>query len=142
MSARYHQGLLDTNVLILWGSLDRSSLPNQLAISAVTLAELVAGLQEPRGDDLPAQLERAQRAETLQRVESQFDPLPFDVQAARAYGRVCAATRSAGRNPRGRIADLMIASTAVAAGLPLYTANPADFAGLETVLDIVAVHHP
>lgn len=80
--------------------------------------------------------------EILQRVESKFDPIPFDAAAARVYGRVASAVLAAGRKPRRRIADLMIASTAVAKGLPLYTTNPDDFVGLSELLEIAPVTRP
>lgn len=116
-------------------SLKAGDLPEQLAIAAVTMAELAAG---PHATADP--LERARRQERLQRAEATFDPLPFDADAARAYGRVYAAVAATGRKARGRRAvDLMIAATAVALQLPLYTRNPADFAGLEGLLDVVPV---
>ncbi len=111
-----------------------ADLPEEIAVSAVTLAELVAG---PLATTDPA--ERARRQDRLQRAEATFDPLPFDVAAARAYGRIYAAVVGAGREARGRRAvDLLIAATALAAELPLYTCNPDDFAHLAD-LDVVAV---
>lgn len=99
------------------------------------MAELAAG---PHATDDPG--ERARRQDRLQRTESSFDPLPFDAAAARAYGRVYAAVLAAGRKARGaRAVDLFIAATAVAAGVPLVTCNPADFRSLEGMLEIVAV---
>ena len=86
--------------------------------------------------------ERARRTETLQRTESEFDPLPFDAEAARVYGRVAAAVVAAGRKPRRRVADLLIAATAIAEDLPLYTTNPGDYTGLDKLLRIVPVTHP
>lgn len=110
-------------------------LPEQLAVAAVTMAELAAG---PHATADP--LERARRQERLQRAEATFDPLPFDADAARAYGRVYATVAATGRKARGRRAvDLMVAATAVALQLPLYTRNPANFAGLEGLLDVVSV---
>jgi predicted nucleic acid-binding protein len=89
-----------------------------MAISAVTLAELSAGPHEVRRNDehdlYDEHEERARRTETLQRAESEFDPVPFDAEAARTYGRVTAAVVAAGRKPRRRITDLMIAATAIA----------------------------
>jgi hypothetical protein len=79
------------------------------------------------------------RLETLQRAESEFDPVPFDAEAARIYGRVTAAVIAAGRKPRGRAVDLMIAATAIAERLPLYTTSPADFTGLDSLLELIAV---
>ena len=99
------------------------------------VAELAAG---PHATADPA--ERARRQDRLQRAEATFEPLPMDAEVARAYGRVYAAVAASGRKARGRRAvDLMIAATAVAAGLPLYTRNPDDFVGLSDLLDIVAV---
>src|SRR5579859_6872087 len=107
-------------------------------ISAITLAELSAGPHEVRRNDEPdaydEHAERARRLEVLQRAESEFDPVPFDTEAARIFGRVSAAVIAAGRKPRGRVAGLMIAATAIAEGLPLFTTNPADFAGLGELL--------
>ncbi|MGH2599832.1 MAG: type II toxin-antitoxin system VapC family toxin [Dehalococcoidia bacterium] len=131
------RGLLDTNILILRRLIDSAQLPAVLLISAVSLAELSAG---PHRTDDPE--ERARRLDALQRAESEFDPLPFDTEAARAYGKVYAAVSAAGRNPRGRVADLLIASVAVANRLSLYTTNPRDFKGLEKLLTVVAVDHP
>lgn len=86
--------------------------------------------------------ERARRLDLLQRAENEVDPIPFGVEAARAYGQVAAAVIGAGRNPRRRAVDPMIASVAIAEGLPLFTTNPADFAGLEHLLTVVAVTRP
>jgi predicted nucleic acid-binding protein len=143
---RHEQGLLDTNIVILRRWVDPAELPDEMAISAVTLAELSAGPHEVRGDDeqqvYEEHAERARRLEILQRAENEFDPIPFDAEAARIYGRVAAAVIGAGRKPRRRFADLMIASTAIAEELPLFTTNPKDFAGLDTVLTIVPVNRP
>ena len=115
--------------------IDESALPLELAVSAVTMAELAAG---PHATTDPA--ERARRQDRLQRAEATFEPLPVDADVARAYGRVYATLLASGRKPRGRRAlDLLIAATAVAAGLPLYTRNPSDFGGLSEVVEIVAV---
>jgi len=86
--------------------------------------------------------ERARRLDVLQRAENEFDPIPFDSEAARAFGQVTAAVVAAGRTPRCRTAGLMIASTAIAAGLPLFTMNPGDFAGLTGLLRVVPVTRP
>ena len=129
------RGLIDTSALIELGGVDVTDLPAELAISSVTLAELAAG---PHATDDPD--ERARRQDRLERAQALFDPLPFARDEARAYGRVYAAVRGAGRSARGRrFADLMIAATALAAGLPVYTRNPKDFAGLERLLKIVPV---
>jgi predicted nucleic acid-binding protein len=138
--------MLDTNILILRRWLDPAELPDEMAISAITLAELSAGPHEVRGKDeqnsYDEHAERARRLEILQRVESEFDPVPFGTEAARIFGRVTAAVIAAGRRPRGRIVDLMIAAIAIAEGLPLYTTNPADFAGLDDLVSIVPVTRP
>lgn len=130
-------GLLDTNILILRNRIDPAELPEQLAISAVTLAELSAGPHQT--DDSG---ERARRIEVLQRVEAEFEPLPFDAEAARIFGRLSAAVRKAGRTPRRRVADLMIASVATAHDLPLYTTNADDFSGLGSLVTVRPVHRP
>ena len=129
------RGLIDTSVVIDLESIDPLDLPREVAVSAVTMAELAAG---PHATSDPA--ERARRQERLQRAEATFDPLPFDAAAARAYGRLWAAVRAAGRKARGgRAVDLLIAATAIASGLPLYTRNPGDFAGVSDLLEIVSV---
>jgi predicted nucleic acid-binding protein len=140
------RGLLDTNILILRSWIDPDELPDEMAVSAVTLAELSAGPHEVRGNDeqdmYDEHAERARRLEVLQRVENEFDPIPFDAEAARIFGRITAAVIAAGRKPRRRLADLMIASTAISQGLALFTANPDDFNGLHTLLRIVPVTRP
>ncbi len=117
-----------------------------MAISAITLAELSAGPHQVRPnseqDSYDEHEERARRTEALQRAESEFDPVPFDSEAARVYGRVTAAVVSAERKPRRRIADLMIAATAIAEDLPLYTTNPGDYAGLEKLIRVIPVNRP
>jgi predicted nucleic acid-binding protein len=129
------RGLIDTSVVIDLERIERADLPSELAISAVTLAELAAG---PHATDDSA--ERARRQERLQRTEATFEPLPVDGAVARAYGRVYAEVAAAGRKARGRRAfDLLIAATALAAELPLYTRNPDDFADLNGLVRIVAL---
>ena len=133
MAERRARGLVDTSVVIDLDRIEPSSLPVELALSAVTLAELAAG---PHATEDRA--ERARRQDRLQRAEATFEPVPVDAGVARAYGRVYAAVVAAGRKGRGRRAlDLLIAATALAAGLPLYTRNAADFAGLEELIEIV-----
>ncbi len=140
------QGLLDTDILVLRRWIDPAELPDEMAISAVTLAELSAGPHQVRPsseqDLYDEHEERARRTEALQRAESEFDPVPFDAEAARIYGRVTAAVVAAGRKPRRRIADLMIAATAIAEDLPLYTTHPGDYAGLEKLVRVVPVTRP
>ncbi|MEV0284836.1 type II toxin-antitoxin system VapC family toxin [Kribbella sp. NPDC050820] len=146
MPAEYQQGLLDTNIMILRKWIDPAELPSEVAISAITLAELSAGPHEVRGNDeqndYDEHAERARRMDVLQRAENEFDPVPFDADAARIYGRVCAAVVSAGRKPRRRVADLMIAATAIAEDIPLFTTNPDDFKGLDELLAVVPVTRP
>lgn len=140
------RGLLDTNIMILRSLIAPEELPDEMAIGAVTLAELSAGPHEVRPDteqDLYFEAaERARRLDVLQRAEHEFDPIAFDADAARAYGRVTAAVVAAGRKPRRRAVDLMIAATAIVANLPLYTTNPSDFTGLEYLLTVVPVTRP
>lgn len=147
MSGSAHdQGLLDTNILILRRWVDPTALPNEMAISAITLAELSAGPHQVRPnseqDTYDEHAERARRLDVLQRAEHEFDPIPFGVEAARIYGRVTAAVVAAGRKPRRRTVDLMIAATAIAEELPLFTTNPDDFDGLTGLLTVVPVARP
>lgn len=135
MAERDPRGLVDTSVLIDLEQMDPASLPAELAVSSISLAELAAG---PHATDDPG--ERAARQERLQRAEATFDPVPFDAAAARSYGRIYAAVRCGGRKARGRRAvDLLIAATAVAADLPLYTRNPDDFDGLDSIVRVVGI---
>ena len=128
-------GLIDTSVVIALDRLQAGDLPDELAIAAITLAELAAG---PHATSDPS--ERARRQQRLQLAEATFDPLPFDADCARAYGLVYAQTLTTDRKARGsRAVDLLIAATALANQLPLYTANVADFTALEPLLDIAAV---
>jgi predicted nucleic acid-binding protein len=129
-------GLVDTNVLIELVRLDPNDLPDEIVISAVSLAEISAG---PHHTSDAA--ERARRTSVLQHVEATFEPLPFDAAAARAFGQVSAAVLAVGRKTRSRLADLMIASVAVSNGLPLYTSNPNDFRGLDVLMTVVPVGH-
>ncbi|MGB8859561.1 MAG: type II toxin-antitoxin system VapC family toxin [Ilumatobacteraceae bacterium] len=129
------RGLLDTSVIIDLERLDPADLPIESAISAITMAELAAGPHATQDPD-----ERARRQDRLQRAEAVFDPLPFDSEASRAYGRVYAAVVAAGRKARGaRAVDLLLAATACSAGLPLYTRNPDDFRALNDLVEVVAI---
>ncbi len=131
------RGILDTSTVILMQRLtDASALPSEPLITAVTLAELSVGSLIADYES-----ERAARQAHLQQAESDFDPLPFDVDAARAFGRVAASLRRSGRKATARTYDAMIAATAVANDLPVYTCNPADFSGIDE-LEIVAVPVP
>ncbi len=134
MADRLERALLDTSVVIDLDRIPVDALPVQMAVSAVTMAELAAG-PAAAGDET----ERARRQDRLQRAEATFDPLPLDVEAARTYGRVYAAVRAQGRNPRRRFADLLIAAVALANDLPVLTRNAADFAGLEDLVEIAEV---
>jgi len=125
---------LDTSVLVDHDVIDSALLPDESAISAVTLAELAAGPHATEDQD-----ERARRQDRLQWAAATWDPLPFDAEAARMYGRMFAAARAARQSSRSRLADLLIASTAAANNLPLYTRNPADFQTLKRVVRVVAL---
>ena len=128
------RGLLDTSVLVDFDLVDPEALPESSAVAAVTLAEPAAG---PHATNDPA--ERARRQDRLQWVSATWDPLPFDADAARAYARVYAEMRASGRTSRARLADLLIAATALAHELPVYTRNAADFAPLERLASVVPV---
>jgi predicted nucleic acid-binding protein len=121
-------------VVIDLDRIDVARLPAEVAVTAITMAELAAG---PHATSDP--VERARRQDRLQRAEAVFDPLPFDTAAARAYGRIYATVIAAGRKARGaRAVDLLIAAVACSVRLPLYTRNPDDFralAGLVTVIE-------
>jgi predicted nucleic acid-binding protein len=135
---RRARGLVDTSVLIDLERVERRMLPEELAISAVTLAELAAGPHATSDD-----AERARRQDRLQRTEATFEPLPLDADAARAFGRIYAAVLATGRKDRGRRAlDLLTAATALATDLPLYTRNEDDFVDLAGLLEIHTVDIP
>ena len=130
-------GLLDTSVVNLLPRLrDAAALPEEPYISAITLAELSVGPLVASSE-----IERAARLAHLQQAEADFDPLPFDADAARAFGQVAGALRRSGRKPAARAYDAMIAAVAIANELPLYTCNPSDFAGIDQ-LRVVQVRHP
>jgi predicted nucleic acid-binding protein len=132
---RHPRGLIDTSVLIDLERLDPTDLPTEVAISAVTLAELAAG---PHATADTA--ERARRQDRLQRAEAAFEPLPVDADVARAYGRVYAAVAAGGTKARGRRAlDLLIAATGLANDLPVYTCNPEDFEDLASLIEVVSI---
>lgn len=133
------RGLLDTCVVIDRARISTSSLPEFAAISAITLGELAIGVHAVQGSSPAAALERASRTLVLQQVENEFDPIPYGEEAARVFGTLGAAVMAIGRKPRARSLDLMIAATAVVEGVPLYTTNPGDFAGLESILEIIAI---
>jgi len=131
------QGILDTSTVILLPRLaDPTRLPAVPTITAVTLAELSVGPLVAQTD-----AERAARQAHLQQAEADFDPLPFDAAAARAFGQVAAELRRAGRKTSASAYDALIAAIAISRGLPLYTVNPDDFAGIAQ-LELVAIPHP
>jgi tRNA(fMet)-specific endonuclease VapC len=131
---RHDRGVLDTSTLLLLGRLeDAGSLPAEPLITAITLAELSVG-PLVAGDEA----ERAARQAHLQQAEAEFEPLPFDAAAARAFGRVAASLRRSGRKPAARAYDALIAATALANRLPIYTCNPDDFSGIEE-LEVIPV---
>ncbi len=130
-------GILDTNTVILLPRFaTHVALPSRPTITSITLAELSVGPLVARSD-----LERAARQAHLQQAEHDFEPLPFDDVAARVFGRVAASLRSAGRKPRARAYDALIAAIAIANDLPLYTVNPDDF---EQINDLIVrpIPHP
>lgn len=137
MIPRTPQGVIDTSTLILLEQIaDASTLPVEPLITTVTLAELSVGPLVARDDR-----ERAARQVHVQLAESDFDPLPFDVAAARAFGRVSASLHRHGRKTAARAYDAMIAATAMANDLSVHTCNPDDFRGIDG-LTVVAVPHP
>jgi tRNA(fMet)-specific endonuclease VapC len=136
-AADARRGVLDTSTIILLERIsDTSTLPDEPLITAVTLAELSVG---PLVAVDPG--EQALRQARLQQAEADFDPLPFDAAAARAFGRVAASLHRAGRKPQARAYDAMIAATAISNDLPLYTCNPADFEHIDE-LELRPIPHP
>lgn len=136
MTVRPQRGILDTSAVIDLGQLDPAALPHEPFITAITLAELSVGPLLASSEE-----QRAARLAHLQQAEADFEPLPFDAPAARAFGRVASELRASGasgRKPAARAYDALIAATALAHGLPLYTANPDDFAGISD-LDVRVV---
>lgn len=135
--SRSEVGLLDTNTLILLPRFrDASVLPEHPLISTITLAELSVGPLVANDES-----ERAARLAHLQQAESDFEPIPFDADAARSFGQVAASLRRSGRKASARAYDAMIAAVAVANELPLYTCNPDDFTGIEG-LEVMPIQHP
>ncbi len=131
------RGILDTSTVVLLERIDDpQSLPPEPFITAVTLAELSVG---PLVASTPG--EQATRQLRLQQAEADFDPLPFDAAAARAFGRVAASLHRAGRKTGARSYDAMIAAIAMSNELPLFTCNPGDFAHIDG-LDLKPVPHP
>ena len=134
---RHKRGILDTSTVILLSRIeDPVLLPEEPLITAITLAELTVGPLVASSYE-----ERAARQAHLQQAEADFDPLPFDSNAARAFGRVAASLRRSGRKTTARAYDAMIAATAIASGLPIYTCNPGDFSDIDG-LEVIAVPVP
>jgi predicted nucleic acid-binding protein len=125
------RAILDTSVVI---ADPVAPIPGDLAISAITLAELNFGVLVAKSAEV-----RAERLRRLSLLQQRFDALPVDEAVAISYGRLASAVVDAGRQPRGRAMDLLIAATAHAHGATLYTRNPADFTGVDTLVDIVEV---
>ena len=135
--SRHRYGLLDTNTVILLARLrDPDALPDEPTISAVTLAEIAVGPLSTDDDR-----ERVRRQGHLQLAEANFDPIPFDAAAARAFAEVASSFRRLGRKPAARAFDALIAATAISRDLPVYTCNPRDFDGIER-LEVIAIPHP
>jgi predicted nucleic acid-binding protein len=127
------RGLIDTSVAVVLETIDRSRLPDALAISALTLAELSCGPYAAGSAE-----ERARRQDRLQRTEANLECIEFDSACGRAFGSVYSAICEIGRNARGaRVVDLMIAATALASQLPLYTLNAGDLRGLDGLVEII-----
>jgi predicted nucleic acid-binding protein len=137
IAERPASGILDTSTVLLLGRVpDAASLPVEPLITAVTLAELAVGPLVSSDEE-----ERARRQAHLQQAEADFVPLPFDAEAARAFGQVAASLRRSGRKAAARAYDAMIAAIALANDLPVYTCNPDDFSGIDG-LEVVAVPVP
>ena len=137
MTETSSHGILDTSTVILLGRIsDPTELPDESVISAITLAELSVGPHVAHDES-----ERSARQQHLQQAEADFDVLPFDADCARAFGAVAAALRTSGRKPAARAYDALIAASAIAHALPLYTCNAADFAGIPR-LELRVVTHP
>lgn len=136
-AARPGRGILDTSTILHLGKIASADLlPAEPLITAVTLAELAVGPLVTSDEG-----EQARRQAHLQQAEADFAPLPFDADAARAFGQVAASLRRSGRKAAARAYDAMIAAIAIANSLPVYTCNPHDFSGIEG-LEVVAVPVP
>jgi len=131
------RGMLDTSTVILLGRIDDpAGLPDEAVVSAITLAELSVGPLVATTEE-----ERAARQAHLQQAEADFEAIAFDGEAARAFGTVAASLRASGRKPAARAYDALIAASAIARGLPLFTCNPTDFEAIP-YLDVRSVPHP
>ena len=134
MTGRVQRGMLDTSAVIDLPALDPTLLPVEAAIPAIVLAELAQAVAMTNSAE-----QVMIRSQRLSDIEAAFAAIPFDREAARRYGTLVALTIAADRDPRPRRIDLMIAATAAAHGLPLYTRYPADFRGLDSAVIVIAV---
>lgn len=134
MTARVQRGMLDTSAVIDLPAIDPARLPVEAAIPAIVLAELAQGVAMTKSAE-----QVMIRSQRLADIEAAFAAIPFDREAARRYGTLVALTIAANRDPRPRRIDLMIAATAAAHGLPLYTRNPDDFRGLDSAVTVIAI---
>ncbi|MFZ1996829.1 MAG: type II toxin-antitoxin system VapC family toxin [Solirubrobacteraceae bacterium] len=134
MTGRAQRGMLDTRAVIDLPALDPARLPVEAAIPAIVLAELAQGVAMTKSAE-----QVMIRSQRLADIEAAFAAIPFDREAARRYGTLVALTIAANRDPRPRRIDLMIAATAAAHGLPLYTRNPDDFRGLDSAVTVIAI---
>lgn len=125
------KSLLDTSVLIASGI---GPLEGDLAISSASLAELHFGVLVTADSAI-----RASRLRRLSDIERRFDALPINDAVATSYGHIATAVTKAGRQPRARVMDLLIAATAHAHDARLYTQNAKDLVGIENLVEIVAV---
>ena len=132
---QHRRGVVDTSTVVLLAGIDPLQLPEEPVITTVTLAELSVGPLVATNDR-----ERTRRQAHVQAAEASFVPLPFDVPAARAFAGVAASLLSAGRKTAARAYDAMIAAVAIANGLPVYTCNPVDFAGIDDLVVVPVVH--
>jgi predicted nucleic acid-binding protein len=134
VTGRVQRGMLDTSAVIDLPALDPARLPVEAAIPAIVLAELTQGVAMTKSAE-----QVMIRSQRLADIEAAFAAIPFDREAARRYGTLVALTIAANRDPRPRRIDLMIAATAAAHGLPLYTRNPDDFRGLDSAVTVIAI---
>lgn len=126
--------LLDTSVLIDYPEPEVTALADQLAVSAVSVAELYFGVFLA-----PDPIEQLLRLRRLRVVIDRYDVLPFDADAAEYYGTLCAALRQSGRDPRPRRMDLQIAATAARFGVTLLTRDSADFKALGKAVEVIVL---
>jgi predicted nucleic acid-binding protein len=133
VTTAHERVLLDTSVVIDYPADAVASRAEAAAVSTITLAELSYGLHTPDP------LLNAAREQRYHWIVDTFAPIPFDTSAARVCGALCANVRAAGRDPKPRRFDILIAAVAVALGIPLVTRNESDFRGIHSALHIIAV---